>query len=444
MGLKATAAARVDRWNRRGRGGALAAALALVAGTLVTGLIATSQHAAASADWHAAAARIADLRDRHDDAEQTLADEARVLAALVADVDAILVVGAADLGLVPGEAESRLVGARDAAARLLVGDNVDAPAVFDAVEADPAELATAALRADAAEFADAIAPTSGRVTTLVERGRAVAASADRLRTAVARFAVAAADRGTAILAERGDADDAAKAHLSRLLDGLAGHRASRLATAVAAYRDAVAAVVAASEEARARAAAEAAAAEAARASAEADARADAEAAARAGRTGAGSGVGAQMAYLFRHVFDYNTAEWGDYNSSGGDCVNFVSQGLLARGWSMDSTWYSNGPGAASRAWISTTALNAYLTSLGIPRLGLDQLDLVKVGDVGVFDWGETGPGFDHAMTVSKVEPGPDGPIVSFVSHNLDGEYRELRYTLYEQHSNSSAWIFSIP
>ncbi|WP_167052336.1 amidase domain-containing protein [Salinibacterium sp. ZJ77] len=159
----------------------------------------------------------------------------------------------------------------------------------------------------------------------------------------------------------------------------------------------------------------------------------------------GGDVNAQMSYLLTWWETYNEAEWGDYNPYGGDCVNFTSQGLIQRGWQMDDTWNSPGAkGFASKAWISTTAMEAYLKKLGFRSNDNDHLDRVRVGDVGIFDWGERGGGVDHTMTVSKAEYTADGPVVYFVSHNADGDYRELQHTLFEQHSDSLVRIYSIP
>ena len=159
----------------------------------------------------------------------------------------------------------------------------------------------------------------------------------------------------------------------------------------------------------------------------------------------GGDVNAQMSYLLTWWETYNEAEWGNYNPYGGDCVNFTSQGLIQRGWKMDDVWNSPGAeGFASKAWISTTAMEAYLKKLGFRSNDNDNLDRVRIGDVGIFDWGERGGGVDHTMTVSKVEHTDDGPVVYFVSHNADGDYRELQYTLFEQHKDSLVRIYSIP
>ncbi|MFT4214753.1 MAG: amidase domain-containing protein [Microbacterium sp.] len=157
-------------------------------------------------------------------------------------------------------------------------------------------------------------------------------------------------------------------------------------------------------------------------------------------------VTAQLDYLHEYVFTYNSDEWGDYNDYGGDCTNFVSQGLIARGWEVDDTWYSAGAmWTATKPWIATAAMASYFDSLGLSYTTEDDLDRVRVGDIGLFSWGETAAGMDHTMTVSKVEyvPGED-PKVYFISHNDDAEYRELIETLYEEHEDSTVRIYEIP
>lgn len=159
----------------------------------------------------------------------------------------------------------------------------------------------------------------------------------------------------------------------------------------------------------------------------------------------GGDVAAQMAYLHQYVFAYNP-EWGDYNPYGGDCTNFASQGLIARGWSIDRTWYSKGAmWTASKPWIATAPMAAYFDKLGFDYSTEADLDRVRVGDIGLFSWGETQAGMDHTMTVSKVDYVPGGPpTVYFISHNENGEYRELTNALYVEHQNSTVRIYHIP
>lgn len=159
----------------------------------------------------------------------------------------------------------------------------------------------------------------------------------------------------------------------------------------------------------------------------------------------GGDVAAQLAYLHQYVFTYN-ADWGDYNPYGGDCTNFASQGLIARGWTIDRTWYSEGAmWTASKPWIATAPMAAYFDALGFGYSTEADLDRVRVGDIGIFNWGETGAGMDHTMTVSKVEyVAGAAPKVYFISHNENGEYRELTNALYVEHQDSTVRIYQIP
>ena len=62
-------------------------------------------------------------------------------------------------------------------------------------------------------------------------------------------------------------------------------------------------------------------------------------------------VDKQLAYAMTYWKNYNSAEWGDLNSVGGDCANFVSQTLIARGWTMNDDWYNKNAAADwSPAW----------------------------------------------------------------------------------------------
>ena len=160
----------------------------------------------------------------------------------------------------------------------------------------------------------------------------------------------------------------------------------------------------------------------------------------------GGDVAAQLAYLHQYVFSYNSAVWGDYNEFGGDRTNFASQGLIARGWKVDDAWYSDGGmWTASDAWIGTVQMSEYFDALGLTYATQDDLDRVRVGDIRLFHWGELDTTMDHTMTVSKVEYVPGGaPKVYFISHNEDGEYRELETVLNVEHTDSTVWIYHIP
>lgn len=153
----------------------------------------------------------------------------------------------------------------------------------------------------------------------------------------------------------------------------------------------------------------------------------------------------QMQYALSYWKDYNDAVWGNFNPRGGDCANFVSQTLVARGWSQTSTWYNNS-GSASSTWSFVPSLDNWLKSGGpdVTRLSIEERNKVKVGDVAVFSWSGT-TYRDHVMIVSDVIPQEDGTNkIELVGHNLDYDFRDLDETLTEEHPGGTAWFYSIP
>ena len=141
----------------------------------------------------------------------------------------------------------------------------------------------------------------------------------------------------------------------------------------------------------------------------------------------------QLAYAIAHWNDYNTAEYGDLNPVGGDCANFVSQTLIARGWKMNSQWFNHSAAAHwSPAWGYVPAMDNYLRAnaaqLGITRYPLDQRDKVKVGDIVMFDW-DNNNSLDHVMIVSAIEQTGGTIQIKMVGHNVDYDYRDLDHTI---------------
>jgi hypothetical protein len=160
-----------------------------------------------------------------------------------------------------------------------------------------------------------------------------------------------------------------------------------------------------------------------------------------------TGVDAQMQYALAHWDTYNEAEWGNLNPVGGDCANFVSQTLIHRGWTQNATWYNTGAAADwSPAWGYAPAMNSWFGSGSAPamtRLSLDQRDQVKVGDIGMFDWNLNNTP-DHVMLVSSVTKVDGVTKIAFVSHNLDGAYRDLDTVITTEHPGGTAWFWSLP
>ena len=162
---------------------------------------------------------------------------------------------------------------------------------------------------------------------------------------------------------------------------------------------------------------------------------------------ASNAVDNQMQYLMMHWNDYNTAEYGDLNSVGGDCANFASQSLLERGWTMTDDWFSYDAGADwSGAWGYVPSFENWLTAnpeLGATELSFDEREQVKVGDLVVFDWNDN-DFLDHIQVVSSVTIVDGVTKIQMVGHNLDSNYRDLDETITVDHPDATGHFWSIP
>lgn len=161
-------------------------------------------------------------------------------------------------------------------------------------------------------------------------------------------------------------------------------------------------------------------------------------------------VDQQMAYAFDHWNDYNLEQYGNFNEWGGDCMNFVSQTLVARGWQPTDEWFNDAQEDWAPAFVSATSFDEWLRShpeYGATTLTLDQRDQVKIGDVVLFDWDGDGS-LDHAQVVSRLTTHADGSIhIAMVGHNLDTDYRDLDVALSPKgqgQANATAFFWSIP
>ncbi|MBT2504059.1 amidase domain-containing protein [Curtobacterium sp. ISL-83] len=156
-------------------------------------------------------------------------------------------------------------------------------------------------------------------------------------------------------------------------------------------------------------------------------------------------VDRQLEYAMRHWKDYNLAEYGTMNPIGGDCANYVSQTLVARGWQQRDDWYSHDEGEAhSATWTYCPAMDPWLTSnaaeFGLTKRTLDERDKVKVGDIVFYDWNDNDSP-DHTTIVSEVFTEPDGTVrIKSASHNQDGPYRDLDEMITIQHPGGTAWF----
>ncbi|WOF24167.1 amidase domain-containing protein [Microbacterium betulae] len=160
-----------------------------------------------------------------------------------------------------------------------------------------------------------------------------------------------------------------------------------------------------------------------------------------------TGVDRQLEYALAHWDDYNVDGYGDYNPLGGDCMNFASQTLVARGWQQSADWYNDGS-SATTTWTYVPAFETWIQgnaeALGVTRLELDQRDEVKVGDLVMFDWDASGA-LDHVQVVSEVVREDDGSVsIRMVGHNEDSDYRDLDEALTVDHPGGTAYFWSIP
>lgn len=158
-------------------------------------------------------------------------------------------------------------------------------------------------------------------------------------------------------------------------------------------------------------------------------------------------VQAQLDYALAHWNSYNLDEFGDLNPVGGDCQNFVSQTLLARGWTMDDDWYSYDGGEDwSSPWGFVPAFDEYLRThpeRGATVASLDERASIRIGDLVMFDWDADGE-LDHVQVVSSIHT-VDGEIkIGMAGHNNDTDYRDLDVTLTQDHPAATAYFWRIP
>ena len=162
----------------------------------------------------------------------------------------------------------------------------------------------------------------------------------------------------------------------------------------------------------------------------------------------------QLDYALAHWNDYNTKVYGDLNPVGGDCANFVSQTLIARGWTMNDDWYDHDAGEDwSPAWGYVPATDNYFAanakSLGLTEYPFDKRSKIAVGDIVVFSWAGTDE-YDHVEIVSKVvETTVDGKKhidIKMAGHNKDTKYRDLDDVLDKEYPGASGhfWHVALP
>ncbi len=220
---------------------------AAVTGAVLLGVQLDAQ--AARDEWRAARAAQLDAADRLGEARAASEAAVERLGALIeATTTGLAITGAGldDAARAPLESAeataSQLLEAQDGSPDA-AGGIPDPPGSEPSTPAESRAEATR-LRAAAARLDDDAGVEETRARTL---GDAVTA----LESAIAAYATATGASGSALLAERGDADDASKAALQAQLDALGTADAAALGDTLTAYRAAVDAVVASSDTARA-------------------------------------------------------------------------------------------------------------------------------------------------------------------------------------------------
>ena len=159
-------------------------------------------------------------------------------------------------------------------------------------------------------------------------------------------------------------------------------------------------------------------------------------------------VDAQLQYAFAHwsTETYNLATYGEFNSVGGDCMNFVSQTLIARGIPMTAGWSFTSPTKYTGSWIYTPSFENYLLAspeLGFTRLTAEQRDQAEVGDIVVFDW-NSNDSADHIQIISDIRVVDGKQQILMVGHNLDSNWRDFDTVITVDHPGALAWFWKVP
>lgn len=165
-----------------------------------------------------------------------------------------------------------------------------------------------------------------------------------------------------------------------------------------------------------------------------------------------AGVQRQLAYAAKYWKTYNTAQYGNLNSVGGDCANFVSQSLQARGWTQNSTWYNRTAtgGSWGAAWGYVPAMENYFAAnasrLGLVRLTSSERAKFAVGDVVAFSWSgsdDVAMNLDHVQFITKIVEQGGKTKVLMASHNDDYLYRDLDHEITVEHPGAQFHVWHL-
>lgn len=157
-------------------------------------------------------------------------------------------------------------------------------------------------------------------------------------------------------------------------------------------------------------------------------------------TGGTYDYAAMAAYTEKYWKDYNTA-YRSFNSAGGDCTNYLSQGLKAGGWgqvtSSDEdygTWYY-AAGGQSDSWVGVNEWS-WFTQTAKRTTALANVYQMDVGDVLQVDFDKDGAKDHSMMTTYRSSSG-----VPYVTYHDADTYRRSLSSLIAAYPNAAYYAY---
>ncbi|WP_338898495.1 amidase domain-containing protein [Streptomyces sp. TG1A-60] len=158
-------------------------------------------------------------------------------------------------------------------------------------------------------------------------------------------------------------------------------------------------------------------------------------------TGGAYDYRAMATYTERYWKNYNPA-YRKYNAVGGDCTNYLSQGLLAGGWKQISTvtpeeydtWYYASNGTAD-AWIGVNEWS-WFTQTAKRTTPLANVYQMDIGDVLQIDFNRDGSKDHSMMTTYRSSSGV--PYLTY--HDVD-TYRRSMASIIASYPNANYFAY---
>jgi len=138
---------------------------------------------------------------------------------------------------------------------------------------------------------------------------------------------------------------------------------------------------------------------------------------------------AAVAYAHAWAFGRNP-KYGDFETLGGDCTNFISQSLIAGGAVMNETrdvgWYYHSMNARAAAWTSAAYLYKFLAgNRGRGPFGHEiALDEARPGDIVQLKFAGKDD-YSHSLLVVSVGEPPAPWNILIAAHSYDCDDRPL-------------------